>query len=525
MSETTLPVRTPQDQFVTLATGRIPWFASCTPEQAAALYADYVRAADQEQAEDYVAAAADFATYADLASNFATAEQAAAPAAEAAAQVQAAQAEAEATEAAAREAANKVLLSVVKHYRQGESAYRKGLLEAGRLAHEYVLLRLALQDKRDAATQAIEGKLAEWSSGRVDANELIRAHQSYALLALPLLKRTEAEAEAAQAAKAAALSPEERKAAKAAALAAEAAQAAVDAVPYGFYRDAYCQLVQRVDGGKPSERWELLPGLETEALALFERCTADRLSKGAVLVKVRELQARYATRQREQEAKAAAEAKRAREEANERAAAEREANRLACEQAAREQKAARDAKDEEERKAALERAKAAEDKAKETEERKKAAEAEAAQKAKDQEQAEAREQQAAQREEKATKQAEAARMTPEERKEAKAAKRNAKQAEAPKQAHRETAQAQNLLKTAAKATEATPKDWAQTVVDFLIEHPEPEDVLEHVLVLLGQAEVLSRKGVRACNAALMELRRKAAEANGHANGQLTAATN
>ena len=36
------------------------------------------------------------------------------------------------------------------------------------------------------------------------------------------------------------------------------------------------------------------------------------------------------------------------------------------------------------------------------------------------------------------------------------------------------------------------------MVGFIAEHPECDDVLEHVLVLLGQAEVLSRKGVRAC---------------------------
>ncbi len=193
-------------------------------------------------------------------------------------------------EEAARAEADKTLKALVKSYRAGEAAYRKGLLEAGRLAHAYVVQRLTLRDKRDAAVQAVAGELAKWSSSKVDVNRLIQAYHASALLAEPL---------------AAGLADSKED---------KALKAALEAVPYGHYRDVWGEMVTRQDGGTPAERWALLAGMEEECAALFVRATRDRLSKDAAKAAVKQLLAEAAKREREaaqaraQEATARAEA-------------------------------------------------------------------------------------------------------------------------------------------------------------------------------------------------------------------------
>jgi hypothetical protein len=91
------------------------------------------------------------------------------------------QAAAEAEEKARTEAAS-TLKAVVRAYRQGEKAYRAGLLEAGRLADLYLAQRVALGDKRAAAVQAVEGQLAAYASSVVDVNRLVGCYHSYRLL-------------------------------------------------------------------------------------------------------------------------------------------------------------------------------------------------------------------------------------------------------------------------------------------------------------------------------------------------------
>src|SRR5262245_30801254 len=117
-------------------------------------------------------------------------------------------AEAQAAEDAARAEAAKTLKALVKSYRAGEAAYRKGLLEAGRLANEYILQRVALRDTREAAVQTIAGRLAEECASKVDVNKLVRCYWAWHLLGAPL----ESEGD-------------------------KASKAALDALPYRHLRD------------------------------------------------------------------------------------------------------------------------------------------------------------------------------------------------------------------------------------------------------------------------------------------------
>src|SRR5262245_61399143 len=111
-------------------------------------------------------------------------------------------------EAKAGDEAASTLKATVKAYRQGEKAYRAGLLAAGRLGDQYLHQRVAVGDKRSVAVQALEGELAKYASSSVDANRLIACYHAYRLLAEePGIKED---------------------------------------VAYGHYRDAWQQLVQRL---------------------------------------------------------------------------------------------------------------------------------------------------------------------------------------------------------------------------------------------------------------------------------------
>src|SRR5262249_39259296 len=61
-----------------------------------------------------------------------------------------------------------------KSYRAGEREYRKGLLEAGRLAHSYLCIRMSLGHSREAAVKTLEGDLSAYSSQPVDVSRLVR---------------------------------------------------------------------------------------------------------------------------------------------------------------------------------------------------------------------------------------------------------------------------------------------------------------------------------------------------------------
>jgi hypothetical protein len=190
-----------------------------------------------------------------------------------AAGAQAAEEQAAAAEEAAREQADTTLKALVKAFRQGERAYRQGLLEAGRLCEEYLHQRLACGEKRSAAVQSVEGELAKWSSNAVDANKLIGAWHAYRLLAVEQgLDKAPSKGKPAPA----------------------------DAVAYGHYRDAWCRLVERKEKDTVAEYWTLLPGLEAECREAFAKAVAAGLSKDAASDAVRLLVQEQANRQAEQ---------------------------------------------------------------------------------------------------------------------------------------------------------------------------------------------------------------------------------
>jgi trimeric autotransporter adhesin len=163
--------------------------------------------------------------------------------------------------ASKRQEANATLAACGVAYAQGERAMRAGRFEAGRLAGVYVCQRMALGDKRDAAVSAIEGELAKWSSERPDASVLIRCYHAYRLLV------------------------QENPAAD---------KTAADSVPYGHYREAFCQLLERTGKDTAAESWQLLTGCEDKARTLFGECAANALSREACKERVYSLQREYA---------------------------------------------------------------------------------------------------------------------------------------------------------------------------------------------------------------------------------------
>src|SRR5262245_12258111 len=131
----------------------------------------------------------------------------------------------------------------VKAFRRGEQEYRKGLLEAGRLGDLYVHQRMDLRHPRENAVKTLEGEFSRFASSSVDVDRLIRCYHAYHLLA-------------------------EEPAVKS------------DAVPYGQWRDAWCQLVERQQKGLATEHWCLLPELEGRCRELFAECIKSAMPPG-----------------------------------------------------------------------------------------------------------------------------------------------------------------------------------------------------------------------------------------------------
>src|SRR5215471_16810931 len=73
--------------------------------------------------------------------------------------------------------------AAVRAFRKGEQEYRKGLLEAGRLADLYLHQRMALKHPRENAVKTLEGEFSRYASTNVDINQLIRCYHAYRLLA------------------------------------------------------------------------------------------------------------------------------------------------------------------------------------------------------------------------------------------------------------------------------------------------------------------------------------------------------
>jgi colicin import membrane protein len=369
--------------------------------------------------------------------------------------VQAAAADAAAREEQERDQAAATLKAMVKAYRQGERAYRAGLLEAGRLADVYLHQRVALGDQRRVAVQRVEGILADHSSTSVDANRLIATYHAYRLLAVE-----------------------------------QGLEKTADAVSYGHYRDHYARLVQRQDKDTAQESWTLLPGVEQQALALYREACQAGLSREAVGEKVAALvreQAALAAKQAEGEAAAQRveeqKAKQAQQEAAQaREAAERHAAELAEQERATEdgeERARIAAQAEQARQDLLARQRAeAEATALAAEEARKAHAAEQAR-------LEAEKREKAQRD-KAQRQADREQRRREQGKDQGQGQ------------PRECQQGQNLLAVGKKGTA---KDVARMALELVSGSDQPDDVLEELLRLLDASPCLSRLGKRAVKAA------------------------
>jgi hypothetical protein len=386
-------------------------------------------------------------------------EEVAEQAAQVAAQEEAARQEAERQCEGIRKAA-------VKAFRQAEGAYRKGLLETGRLCHEYLLRRMAppIRASRDAAVQALEGMLAVYSTREVDVNELVRCWAAHSLLC-------------------------------------EAQQLKAD-VPYGHYQQAWSQLAERQEKNTPQEHWALLPGLEEECLAAYRECVEHSTDREGVKKRVAAIVADYARR-------VAAAKDRQSREADERATELRRQAEGAL--------AALEAKQEQVAEVVQQAGRA------QTEEQKRAASEQVAKAREELYEEQKRQQELERKRQEAEK--EKARREREAREAAKAKERAERKAAGQaggRGGRREGAaegpcRAENLL---AQSRHATVRDAGAFAAGVVNGHPQPDDVLEALLTLLGQSAQLSAKGKRACKAALVSLARKEgpAPAEAAANG-------
>src|SRR5262245_44663306 len=160
----------------------------------------------------------------------------------------------------------------VKAFRKGEQEYRKGLLEAGRLADLYLHQRMALKHPRENAVKTLEGEFSRYASSSVDVDRLVRCYHAYRLLA-------------------------------------EEPGVKADHVPYGQWRDAWCQLVERHDKGQPTEHWCLLPAFEDRCRELFTESVKSAMPTEGAKQQVREVLHQYAMHQADK-AREEAEAKR-----------------------------------------------------------------------------------------------------------------------------------------------------------------------------------------------------------------------
>jgi hypothetical protein len=462
MSERTSTTPLVNPQFAALAEQAIPWWGACTAEEQAAVQAD--QEASGLPATEYVAAAREFAFYAELAATFPTGKASPeAPSPEQAAAQAAAAREAEEERLMAE--AEAALKAANKAFARGEADYLRGMLAAGYHGRVFVARMLATGKPRDNAITRLAADWALYASYRVDGpfvNRVLRATAAAELLA-------EGGREGKQAAK----------------------------VPYGHYRDAWSRLLERVPGDG-DEEYVLLPGLEAECQAAFQRACGGKWPKEQAEAECQRLVAEHNARQQAQAKAKAAEAAQAKARAEEEAAAFRQASREHWEREEQLRKQAAQAKAEE--KAALEaQAEAArQEKLKaQREEEARRAEAEKAERERQAAEAEAARKAAAQ-----AKAEEAARKATQSREERKAER----EAKAEGQARERAVSAENLIPTAEQAMAATAKDWAEMLAGLVLEHPEPEDVLEALVAQLGQSGELSGRGVKACNAFLLAVR-------------------
>jgi hypothetical protein len=337
---------------------------------------------------------------------------------------------------------------------RGES---KCLIATGKLLNEYLFLEMDAQVPRESAVVIITGRLAEKSTGVVNAklvNSLVASYHAFRLLSPDGMEST--------------------------------------VTAWGNYRDCWSQLVERDTSVPHVERWTILPGYETQCQALFVDCTNRKLKRDSLLLAVKQLRKEYADYQRKL-AIAETEAKRQEQLAAEATSATAKAEAAEAAEAAAAAKAAADAESDAVRKAEL-TAKAESERqamlAKQRAER----DASAAKEQADRDAAKA-----AKAEAEAKRQVDVQTRKLDEQINGKP-KTGPRPATAQGEPRRDNPVGQ-LIATA-KGT-ATPKDLACMVWDIISEHVEPESVLEALMTLAKMSGKLSKPGEKACQAYLI----------------------
>jgi len=165
---------------------------------------------------------------------------------------------------------------------KSEKEYADGYILAGFHADLALCLRLQAGDKRDAALQSIEGRLADQSSSVVKADRLIACWQSYRLL-------------------------------QGGSVDDKGRLNETPAFKYGHYDKAWSQLVQRANKGKADEHWTLLPGLEAECRQAYKAAVDNGTNRDGCMDAASGLKRQLADRQAKEKADAEARAKAERE--------------------------------------------------------------------------------------------------------------------------------------------------------------------------------------------------------------------
>lgn len=193
--------------------------------------------------------------------------------------------------------AKAILNKLEKAYKRGSDDFRKANLEAGKLAHEYVILRISEGETRNVAIKIIEGRLLEVCCESIDANKLIAAYHANLLLGDEKVK-----------------------------------------APLGNILNCWTQLVQRTRKDTAEESWEVLPGFEDMAMEAYKTATDNRLSRESCSGKVKAIMALYTSAQKAKADKEAADAKAIQLEADKLAADQEDAEKLAADTLAAAQK-------------------------------------------------------------------------------------------------------------------------------------------------------------------------------------------
>lgn len=382
-----------------------------------------------------------------------TAEAAVVQAADEAAE-QEAEREAE-QKAVLQEQATKLLGDAGKAFRKGEQEYGKWVLLAGEKAWEYTQVRMRLtgmgRKTQEAAYSALEGVFNQYASSKVRVDSIVRASMACRLFSPHLPQKA--------------------------------------ALPYGHWRDAWCQLVEL-----QGDAWAIPALVEEEAVAEFKRAVEAGMSREESLDVVKAVQRKLARMQADLAQQAAADQRRAEQEAKQEAL-EATAERQALEQATQAVEQAAKAAAEADRKRLTEEAE------RKREELLQAQRAEIEARAK----AEAEEREATR------KAAEAKKATErQQRAEEKAVDREARRQERESQRDAkataiEAVQGPGLR---AMAKSGTSKDVAGMMVELLTGTDEPDSVFEEFLALAKASGELSKGAMAACDAALVLLTRR-----------------